>query len=174
MARRIRQVMSKTSGKADYVNEESSKILDIYSLIEAIHEYFDPTSEHDSEYLEKRIFLLRETFNLGENSSNENSMVVNQLLSGFGQLPSYQVLPFEDALELPDTLDTKAHIEISKKYGIRLDEIRVSVREIQRAYITYIIIHAVEPGLSSRTTTLAQLIANGLPESDPGSDWMDY
>ena len=78
-------MMSKTSGQADYSNEESSKVLDIHALIEVIHEYFDPTSEHDSDYLEKRIFLLRQTFNLGENSSNENSMVIGQLLSGVGQ-----------------------------------------------------------------------------------------
>lgn len=167
-------VMSKTSVQGDYTNEESSKILDIYALIEAVHEYFDPASEHDSEYLEKRIFLLRKTFNLGENSSNQNSIVVDQLLSGFGQLPSIKVLPFENALELPDTLDTKAHIEIGEQYISMLDQIRVSVREIQRAYITHIITHAVENDLSSRTTTLAQLISEGLPESDPGSDPLDY
>ncbi len=166
--------MSKTFGKVDYSNEESSKILDIHDLIEAIHEFFDPTSEHDSDYLEKRIFLLRQTFNLGENSSNENCMVIGQMLSGIGQLPSLRVLPFEGALELPDTLETKAHIEINNQYGSRIVQIRESVREIHRAYITHIVTHAVESGLLSRTTTLAQLIAEGLPESDPGSNSMDF
>lgn len=165
--------MSKPSDQTDYTNEESSKVLDINALIEAIHECFDPTSEHDYEYLEKRIALLRKKFNLDENSTNENSIVVDRLLSGFGQLPAFKVLPFEGALELPDTLDSKAHFEIIKQYGSALEEIRASAREIQRAYITYIIIHAVESGLISRTTTLAELIAEGLPESDPGLDSME-
>jgi hypothetical protein len=167
-------MMSKSSDQADYTNEESSKVLGIEALIEAIHEYFDPTSEHDFDYLEKRIFLLRKTFNLGENSTNEKSMVVDRLLSGFGQLPAFKVLPFEGALELPDSLDTEAHIEISKQYGSRLDKIRKSARELRRAYIAFIITHAVESGLSSRTTTLVQLIAEGLPESDPRSNALDF
>jgi hypothetical protein len=167
-------MMSRTFDKADYVNEQPSKILDVYSLIEAIHEYFDPTSEHDSNYLEKRIMLLRETFNLGETANNEHTKVVDELLSGFGRLPNLRVLPFEGALEVPNTLDTEAHIEIEKQYRAKLDQIRGSVREVHRAYITYIIIHAVEIGLRSSTTTLAHLIAKGLPESDPGFDSFDY
>jgi len=165
---------SKPWDMADYANEDSHKILDIHALIEAIHEYFDPTSDHNSDYLDKRISLLRETFNLDGNSSNENYKVVDELLSGFGQLPSLKVLPFEGALEVPNTLDTEAHIEINKQYETRIDQIRVSVREVQRAYITYLIIHAVESRLRSKRVTLAELIAIGLPKSDPGSDLLDY
>ena len=160
--------------KADYSNEETSKILDAYALIEAIHEYFDPTSDHDSDYLNKRITLLRETYNLGENSSNENYKVLDQLLSGYGQLRSLQLLPFEGALEVPNTLDTEAHTQIYKQFASEIDQIRKSVREVQRAYITYIVIHAIEGRLRSKTTTLAELIARGLPEFDPGSDVFDF
>jgi hypothetical protein len=167
-------MISKSFDEADYTNEELSKVLDIHSLIEAIHEYFDPTSDHDLDYLEKRISLLREAFNLGENSSNENSKVVTQLLTGFGQLPSLKVLPFEGALEVPNSLDTEAHLAINKQYGTSINQIRASIREIQRSYITYIIIHAVEGRLRSKKITLAQLISDGLPESDPGSDSFNY
>ena len=165
---------SKSFDEADYTNEELSKVLNIHALIEAIHEYFDPTSDHDLDYLEKRILLLREAFNLGENSSNENSKVVTQLLSGFGQLPSLRVLPFEGALEVPNSLDTEAHVEINKQYGTKINQIRESVREIQRAYITYVILHSVEGRLRSKEITLGQLVAEGLPESDPGLDPSDY
>lgn len=165
---------SKPFDTAAYSNEDFHKVLDIFALIEAIHEYFDPTSDHDSDYLNERISLLRKTFNLDENSSNENRKVVDELLSGFGRLPYFKVLPLEGALEVPNTLDTEAHIEISKQYKTRIDEIRASVREVQRAYITYIIIHAVESRLRSKSVTLAELIAIGLPESDPGSDLEDH
>ena len=165
---------SKSFDEADYTNEELSKVLNIHALIEAIHEYFDPTSDHDLDYLEKRILLLREAFNLGENSSNENSKVVTQLLSGFGQLPSLRVLPFEGALEVPNSLDTEAHVEINKQYGTKINQIRESVREIQRAYITYVILHSVEGRLRSKEITLGHLVAEGLPESDPGLDPSDY
>jgi hypothetical protein len=161
---------SKSFDEADYTNEELNKVLDIHALIEAIHEYFDPTSDHDLDYLEKRILLLREAFNLGENSSNENSKVVTELLTGFGQLPTLRLLPFDGALEVPNTLDSEAHVEINKQYGSRINQIRESVREIQRAYITYVIIHAVDGRLRSKEITLGQLVAEGLPESDPGSD----
>ena len=161
---------SKSFDETDYANEELNKVLDIHALIEAIHEYFDPTSDHDLDYLEKRILLLREAFNLGENSSNENSKVVTELLTGFGQLPTLRLLPFDGALEVPNTLDSEAHVEINKQYGSRINQIRESVREIQRAYITYVIIHAVDGRLRSKEITLGQLVAEGLPESDPGSD----
>jgi len=165
---------SKPLDTADYANEDSNKVLDIYALIEAIHEYFDPTSDHDSDYLDERISLLRKTFNLDRDSSNENYKVVDELLSGYGKLPSFKVLPFEGALEVPNTLDTEAHIEINKQYETRIDEIRASVRQVQRAYITYIIIHAVESRLRSKSVMLAELVAIGLPRSDPGSDLEDY
>jgi hypothetical protein len=161
---------SKSFDETDYANEELNKVLDIHALIEAIHEYFDPTSDHDLDYLEKRIKLLREAFNLGENSSNENSKVVTELLTGFGQLPSLRLLPFDGALEVPNTLDSEAHVEINKQYGSRINQIRESVRDIQRAYITYVIIHAVDGRLRSKEITLGHLVAEGLPESDPGSD----
>jgi hypothetical protein len=155
---------------ADYSNEDSSKILDVYALIEAIHEYFEPTSYHDTDYLDKRISLLRGIFNLEQNSPNENANVIDRLLSGYGRLEPLQVLPFDGASEVPDTLDTEAHTEVYKQFASRIDQIRASIREIHRAYITYIIIHAVEGRLRSKTTTLADLIAKGLPESDPGPD----
>ena len=159
---------------ADYSNEDSSKVLDIYALIEAIHEYSEPTSDHDTEYLNKRIFLLRGIFNIEQNSTNENANVIDQLLSGYGQLQPLQVLPFDGASEVPNTLDTEANTEVSKQFASSINQLRASVREIHRAYITYIIIHAVEGRLRSKTTTLAELIAKGLPESDPGSDAFDY
>ena len=159
---------------ADYSNEDSSKILDVYALIEAIHEYFEPTSDHDTDYLNKRISLLRGIFNLEQNSTNANANVIDQLLSGYGQLQPLQVLPFDDASEVPNTLDTEAHTEEYKRVASRIDQIRASVREIHRAYITYIIIHAVDARLRAKTTTLAELIAKGLPEFDPGTDGFDY
>ena len=63
---------------------------------------------------------------------------------------------------------------IQKQYGTRIDQIRTSVHEVQRAYITYIVTHAVEIGLRSKKVTLAELIALGLPESDPGLDPHDF
>jgi hypothetical protein len=71
-------------------------------------------------------------------------------------------------------LDTEAHTQIYKQFASEIDQIRKSVREVQRAYITYIVIHAVEGRLRSKTTTLAELIARGLPEFDPGSDEFDF
>ena len=153
---------------------KTTKVLDIYALVEAIHECFDPTSNHDSDYLAKRILLLREVFNLGQNSENENSKVVDELLTGYAKLPSLRLLPFDGALEVPDTLDTEAHAEIYKQYGTKIDLIRSSAREVQRAYIAYLITHAVEGRLRSKNVTLAELIEKGLPESDPGSDPLDY
>lgn len=166
--------MNKPFEEADYENEKPTKVLDIHALIEAIHEYFDPTSNHDSDYLEKRILLLREIFNLGHNSENENAKVLDELLSGYAKLPSLRLLPFEGALEVPNTLDTEAHTEIYKQYEDKIDLIRSSAREVQRAYITYLITHAVEGRLRSKSVTLAELIEMGLPESDPGSDPLDY
>lgn len=167
-------MMNKRKGLADYTNEDSKKILDSYALIEAIHEFFDPTTDHDFDYLEKRISLLRETYNLGKNSSNENSKIIDELLSGMGQLPSLRILPFDGALEVPDTLDSEAHLEIYKQQASKIDEIQESFHKIQRAYITYIVIHAIEGRLRGKTVTLGELIAAGLPEFDPGSDPLDY
>lgn len=162
--------MNKSNEVADYENEEPTKVLDIHALVEAIHEFFDPTSSHDSDYLAKRITLLREVFNLSTSSSNMNSKVIDDLLSGYAKLPSVRLLPFEDALEVPDSLDTEAHTAIYKKYYDQINHIRSSSREVQRAYITYLITHAVEGRLRSKSVTLAELIQFGLPEFDPGSD----
>lgn len=165
---------SKHLNVADYSNEDSSKILDVYALIEAIHEYFEPTSDHDLDYLSKRISLLRSIFNLEQNSTNANANVIDRLLSGYGQLQPLQVLPFDGAIEVPKALDTEAHTKVYKQFASRIDEIRASVREIHRAYITYIIIHAVEVKHRHKTTTLEELIARGLPEFDPGTDAFEY
>ena len=165
--------MNESLEEADYENEEPTKFLDIHALVEAIHEYFNPTSNHDRDYLKKRILLLREIFNLGENSDNKNSWVVDELLSGYNQLPSLRLLPNEDSVEFSDTLETEALFAISKQYGTKIDLIRSSAREVQRAYITYLITHAVESRRRFKRVTLAELIAMGLPESDPGVDPMD-
>lgn len=165
---------TKGNSAADYSNEEPTKVLNSYSLIEAIHEYFDPTAQHDSDYLQMRIKLLREVFDLGENSKNINAGAITELLSGYGRIHPIKILPFEGALEVPNSIDTEAHIEIEKQFETELSEIRNRIYEIQRAYITYIIIHAIDGSLRSKSVTLSELIAVGLPESDPGHDEMDY
>jgi hypothetical protein len=159
---------------ADYSNEEPTKVLNSYSLIEAIHEYFDPTENHDSEYLQMRIKLLREVFDLGEDSKNINAETITKLLTGYGRICPISILPFEGALEVPNSIDTEAHIEIEKQFKSELSDIRNGAYKIQRAYITYIIIHAIEGRLRSKSVTLSDLIASGLPQADPGYDEMDY
>ncbi len=159
---------------ADYSNEEPTKVLDSYSLIEAIHEVFDPTTRHDSDYLETRIDLLREVFEIGPNSTNDHAKVITKLLSGYGEIKRIRILPFEGALEVPNSIDTEAHIEIEKQFKKELSDIRKKAHEIQRAYITYIVLHAIEGRLRSKSVTLSDLIAAGLPQSDPGYDEMDY
>jgi len=167
-------VSSKDEPIADYSNEEPTKALNSYSLIEAIHEYFDPTENHDSQYLQMRIELLREVFDLGENSKNINAVTITKLLSGYGQIHPVRILPFEGALEVPNSIDTESHIEIEKQFKKELSDIRKKAYEIQRAYITYIVLHAIEGRLRSKSVTLSDLIAAGLPQSDPGYDEMDY
>jgi hypothetical protein len=155
--------------KVDYSSENPGKILDSYSLIEAIHELLDPTSEHNSDYLIKRINLLREIFDIGEYSSNINSRTIDQLISGYGQIKPLNILPFENALEVPDSIDTEAHAIIEKQFNSDLGYIRKKVYEIQRAYITYIIIHSIDGKFRSKTVKLSELISAGLPKSDLGS-----
>ena len=165
---------SKDEPIVDYSNEEPTKVLDSYSLIEAIHEDFDPTIRHDSDYLDMRIDLLREVFEIGPNSTNNHAKVITQLLSGYGKIKRVRILPFEGALEVPNSIDTEAHIEIEKQFEKEISDIRKKAYEIQRAYITYIVLHAIEARLRSKSVTLSDLIAAGLPQSDPGYDEMDY
>ena len=159
---------------ADYSNENSNKILDSYSLIEAIHEYLSPTAPHDSEYLMMRINMLRDVFEIGLNSKNSNTNAINELISGYGQVNPVKILPFEGALEVPSSIDTEAHNEIQKQFEESFQEIREKTYTIHRAYITYIIIHAIEGKLRSKTVTLSHLIAAGLPQCDPGNIELDY
>ena len=165
---------SKDEPIVDYSNEEPTKVLNSYSLIEAIHEDFDPTTRHHSDYLDMRIDLLREVFEIGPNSTNNHAKVITELLSGYGEIEPVRILPFEGALEVPNSIDTEAHIEIEKLFEKELSDIRKKAYEIQRAYITYIVLHAIEARLRSKSVTLSDLIAAGLPESDPGYDEMDY
>jgi hypothetical protein len=155
---------------ADYSNEEPCKILNSYSLIEAIHEHFDPTASHDPAYLQMRISLLKDLFNLNKNSSNMHIEAVERLLGGFGRIKPVTLLPFEGAMEVPDSIDTEAHMKIEQQFSVEVAQIRKNSYLIQRAYITYIILNAIEPSLRSKTVALSELHADGLPQSDPGED----
>ena len=159
---------------ADYSSESPDKVLDYHSLIEAIHEYFDPTFGHDTEYLRIRISLLRELFGIGSDSINPNSQVIHRLIEGYGSITPVRVLPFEGASEVPDSIDTEAHLHIEKQFKKELKKLRDNAYEIQRTYITYIIQHSITPGLRSKTVTLAELISAGLPAYDPGCDYDSY
>ena len=159
---------------SDYSNEDPGKILNSHSLIDAIHEKFDPTTSHDPDYLQLRIALLRDTFDLNQNSNNEHIDAIDNLLAGYGRITPVTVLPFEGALEAPDNIETEAHKKIEEQFKGEIKEIRRNGRAIHREYITYIILHAIEPRLRSKTVTLSELQAAGLPLSDPGHDEMDY
>jgi predicted RND superfamily exporter protein len=160
---------------ADYSNEPSNKVLDLNSLIEVIHEFFDPTFPHDSEYLRIRINLLRNLFDIGSGSNNPNSRVIDELLDGYGEIKKVRVLPFEGALEVPDSIDTEAHFRIEKQFKKELKQIRDNAYVVQRAYITYLIQHSIsKPRLRSKTVTLAELISQGLPKTDLGIDYDSY
>ena len=158
---------------ADYSNESPNKILDSYSLIEAIHEMSDPTDDHDDEYLAKRVELLRDVFDLGEHSSNEHSRVISRLIDSW-KIEPISLLPFEGALEVPDTIDFQAHVEVEKQFHLDIEEIRKKAYAIQRAYITYIVLHAIPRCLRAKTVTLADLISMGLPPKDPGQEWDNW
>ena len=164
---------SKDSPVADYSKESPNKILNSYSLIEAIHEMSDPTDDHDGEYLAMRVELLREVFDLGKDSSNEHARVVSRLID-FWQIKPISLLPFEGALEVPDTIDFEAHVEVEKQFHLDIEEIRKKAYAIQRAYITYIVLHAIPGRLRAKTVTLADLISLGLPSTDPGRDWDNW
>ena len=158
---------------ADYSNERPNKILDSYSLIEVIHEMSDPTDDHDGEYLAKRVELLRDVFDLGEQSSNEHARVISRLIDSC-KIEPISLLPFEGALEVPDTIDFEAHVEVEKQFHLDIEEIRKKAYAIQRAYITYIVLHAIPGRLRAKTVTLADLISLGLPSTDPGRDWDNW
>jgi len=158
----------------NYADEDPEKILNSYSLIEVIHELIDPTGPHDFDYLRLRIDLLREVFNLGHDSTNENARVIDSLLTGNGKFKPMTLLPFEGAWEVPDSIDTDAHIAIEKQFSADLKEMRAKAYAIQRAYITYIILHAIEGNLRSKTVTLYDLISAGLPESEPETDFDNW
>jgi hypothetical protein len=158
---------------ADYSNESPNKILDSYSLIEAIHEMSDPTDDHDGEYLAKRVELLRDVFDLGEHSSNEHARVISRLIDSW-KIEPISLLPFEGALEVPDTIDFEAHVEVEKQFHLDIEEIRKKAYAIQRAYITYIVLHAIPGRLRAKTVTLADLISMGLPPTDPGQEWDNW
>ncbi len=158
---------------ADYSNESPNKILDSYSLIEAIHEMSDPTDDHDGEYLAKRVELLRDVFDLGEQSSNEHARVISRLIDSC-KIEPISLLPFEGALEVPDTIDFEAHVEVEKQFHLDIEEIRKKAYAIQRAYITYIVLHAIPGRLRAKTVTLADLISLGLPPTDPGEEWDNW
>ena len=160
---------------ADYSSESADKVLDYHSLIEAIHEYFDPTFGHDTEYLRIRISLLRDLFGIGSDSINPNSQVIHRLIEGYGSITPVRVLPFEGASEVPDSIDTEAHLHIEKQFKKELKKLRDNAYEIQRAYITYVIQHSISsPKLKSKTITLSELISLGLPNADPGVDYDNF
>ena len=121
----------------DYSNESLDKELDSDSLVEAIHEYLEPRNSHNDEYLLKRIQILREFFNLLDINKNENVLTIDALLHGYGEIQDLKLLPFDDALELPSTIDTLAHQSISDQYREQIQDIRDKSYEIHREYINY-------------------------------------
>lgn len=161
---------------ADYSNEDLSKLLSIDSLIESIHEYFDPTFDHDVNYLKARIRLLCSFFEISEGYEdvNPNSVAIGRLLNGYGELPTVRVLPFDGALEVPSGLDTSAHIEISNKLEEKISLIKRNSYEVQRAYLVSLVTNSVQPHLRERTIQLSDLVEMGLSKSDPGSDELSY
>lgn len=160
--------------EADYSAENPNKQLNIDSLIESIHEYFDPRSDHDNSYLLLRIKLLCEFFEIGESSANQNSEVITRLLKGAGSLTPLNILPFDGAIEVPTGIDTSAHIEIHNKLADIISQTKANFYEIQHAYLVSVITNSVQPHLRENKIPLSELIELGLPEFDPGSDEMDY
>jgi hypothetical protein len=158
----------------DYTEESSNKVLTSDSLVEAIHEYFDPTTDHDPEYLMKRIELLRDFFEVGVGSENPNSRVIEDLLFGHGSLCALQVLPFDGAIEVPNGLETETHVEINLKFESSLEKLRLEFWQIQHEYLRSLVRKSIPESKRSTNTTLGKLIEDGLPASDPGSDPMDF
>lgn len=155
---------------ADYSNEPLDKELDSESLVEAIHEYLEPKYSHNEEYLLLRINILRRFYNLTEVRNNENVRAIDALLNGYGKVQELQVLPFDGAMELPNTIDTQAHQVISNRFSEEIDHIRHKTYEIHRAYIRFIVIESIEPSLKDKKIKLEDLIRVGLPRRDPGED----
>lgn len=158
----------------DYTEEDMSKVLDLDSLIEAIHEYFAPTTEHDFEYLQKRIELLRATFNLATPANSEGAKVVERLLSGYGQLPSLQILPLESALEVPESIEIEVVDDINQRFEADLDQIKEIYRRVQREYLRCIITRVVEDNYRLKKIQLSEVVARGLPKYEPSNDPLDY
>ena len=78
-------------------------------------------------------------------------------------------------MEVPDSIDTEAHFQIEKQFKKELKQIRDNTYVVQRAYITYLIQYSINnPRLRSKTFTLADLISQGLPNTDPGIDYDSY
>lgn len=78
-------------------------------------------------------------------------------------------------MEVPDSIDTEAHLHIEKQFKKELKTLRDNAYEIQRAYIAYVIQHSISsPKLKSKTITLSELISLGLPNADPGVDYDNF
>jgi hypothetical protein len=157
-----------------FVNENTDKLLDASSLVEAIHEYLVPTQNNDQEYLLERINLLRDFFEIGTDSENENAIVLDNLLFGYGKINDVQVLPFDGALEIPDSVDSEAHLKISKQFEGKIQDIKSAIHQIHRAYISYIIMKSISSEMSNKQIPLHDLIKHGLPITMPNPESNDF
>ena len=160
--------------EVNYSDESLDDDLDILSLIEAIHERFSPCSLHDIDYLNLRIKLLLEFFELDAQSGNEHAPVFAQLLNGYGELPPLHIFPMEDAYEVPSTIDVESIGMTFKTYKAKIEQMRKDHFEIQRAYLTNLVLHSVPPRKRAAKVKLGELVAKGLPESEPFVDPEDY
>jgi hypothetical protein len=145
------------------MNESPDQILNSYSLAEAIIEFFNEDSQYDNDYLLLRINLLRSVFGLESGSDNENARIFDELLFGYGQLPTLRILPFDGALEIPSSIDSDAHMTIGKQFKNEIDLIKENFRKVQASYITHLVIHSIDIKNRNNTVRLAELINNGLP-----------
>jgi hypothetical protein len=92
--------------------------------------------------------------------SQIGNVKLHEIFEKYGEIKSVQVLPFEGASEVPDSIDTEAHVHIAKQFKKELKQIRDKAYAIQRAYITYLIEHSISsPKLTSKTVTLSELIS---------------
>ena len=157
-----------------YSNEPTDKELDSYSLIEVLHERFAHFADHDSDYLELRIKLLLEFFELDADSDNPHSRVFTELLKGYGQFPALRIFPLEDALEVPNTINIEAIGMTYKAYKDQIEDMRNVHFQIQRAYLTNLVLHSIPPRKRAAKIALSELIAKGLPENEPHFDLEDF
>lgn len=160
--------------EVNYSDETLDDDLDIHSLIEAIHERFAPYGIHDINYLNLRIKLLLEFFELDSQSGNENAPVFTQLLDGYGELPPLHIFPLEGAYEVPSTIDVECIGMTYKTYKEKIDQMQKDHFEIQRAYLTNLVLHSVPPRKRAAKVKLGVLVAKGLPEREPWIDPDDY